>query len=166
MKSFLKEVKDNPGLLPKILVIIFRFGNLVYFKIKVPVIRQLMILVYRLIDLLVVKLLLNDDISGKTKIGWGFKIYHPYGIFINSDAEIGKNFICRGQVTIGNKGGNVLDNGSPTIGSNVEVGVGAKIIGPIVIGNGCIIGTNAVVVKSFEDNGVLVGVPAKNVRKE
>lgn len=166
MKSFLKEVKDNPGLLPKILVIIFRFGNLVYFKIKVPVIRQLMILVYRLIDLLVVKLLLNDDISGKTKIGWGFKIYHPYGIFINSDAEIGENFICRGQVTIGNKGDNVLDNGSPTIGSNVEVGVGAKIIGPIVIGNGCIIGTNAVVVKSFEDNGVLVGVPAKNVRKK
>ena len=146
MKSFLKEVKDNPGLLPKILVIIFRFGNLVYFKIKVPVIRQLMILVYRLIDLLVVKLLLNDDISGKTKIGWGFKIYHPYGIFINSDAEIGENFICRGQVTIGN--------------------IGAKIIGSIVIGNGCIIGTNAVVVKSFEDNGVLVGVPAKNIRKK
>lgn len=166
MKKFLKEIKNNPGLLPKVLVIIFRFGNFAYYKVKLPIIRQFLIIIYRLFDLLFVKLLLNDDISGRTKIGWGFKIYHPYGIFVNEDAEIGENFVCRGQVTIGNKGDKSANNGSPKIGNNVDVGVGAKIIGPIKIDDGCVIGTNAVVVKDSEANSLLVGVPAKNIRKK
>ena len=56
MKKFLKEVKNNPGLLPKVLVIIFRFGNFAYYKVKLPIIRQFLIIIYRLFDLLFVKL--------------------------------------------------------------------------------------------------------------
>lgn len=161
MQAF-REIKDNPGILPKILVMIFRFGYFVYYYVKIPIIRQLLIIVYRLIDFLFVKLLLNCDISGKTKIDFGLKIYHPYGIFVNDQARIGKNCIIRGQVTIGNKG--KKNNECPVLGDNVNIGVGAKIIGNIELKDNCTVGTNAVVTKSFPKNSILVGVPAKNLR--
>lgn len=163
MLKMIKEVKNNPGLLPKLLVIIYRFGYIIHFKIKVPIIQPLMYFVYRLADLCIVKLLLNCDVLGSVKIGAGVKFYHPYGIIINDAAVIGKNARIRGQVTIGNKGEN--DLGCPTIGNNVEIGVGAKIIGNISLGNNIKIGANAVVTKSFPDNAILVGVPAHNVVK-
>lgn len=160
--KFLKEVRENPGLLPKLLIIIFRFGYFIYHYVKLPVIRQFLIIIYRLLDLLFVKLLLNCDISGKTDIGYGFKIYHPYGIFINDSARIGDNCTVRGQVTIGNKGWK--ENKCPILLNNIEIGVGAKIIGPVKIGNNCQIGANAVVTKSFPENSILVGIPVKDIR--
>ena len=62
--KWIKEIKGNPGLLPKILVTIYRIGYFIYFKVKIPVIRQLLYFVYRLLDLLIVKLLLNCDLLG------------------------------------------------------------------------------------------------------
>ena len=162
--KFLKEVRENPGLLPKLLIIIFRFGYFVYHYIKLPIIRQFLIIIYRLLDLLIVKLLLNCDISGKTDIGYGFKIYHPYGIFINDSAKIGDNCTVRGQVTIGNKGWK--GNKCPVLLDNIEIGVGAKIIGAVIIESGSQIGTNAVVTKSFPKNSILVGIPAVNLNSK
>ena len=54
-------------------------------------------------------------------------------------------------------------DGCPTIGDGVNVGVGAKIIGPIIVGSNCSIGANAVVTHSFADGNVLVGIPAKAI---
>ena len=108
-----------------------------------------------------VKLLLNCDISGRTDIGYGFKIYHPYGIFINDGAKIGNNCTIRGQVTIGNKGWK--ENKCPVLLDNIEIGIGAKLIGSIKLGNNCQVGANAVVTKSFSDNSIIVGVPAKKI---
>lgn len=156
------ELKQNPGLLPKLVILIYRFGYMIHFYIKIPILRQLLYILYRLIDLIFLKIFLNCDIPGSTKIGKRLRIYHPYGIIINSASIIGDDFLIRAETTIGNKG---TSNGCPIIGNNVQVGVGARIIGNISIGSGCQIGANAVVTKSFEENSILVGIPAHNIRK-
>lgn len=159
-KATLHEIRINPGLLPKLLVFILRFGmwteRIPYRLIALP-----FKLMDRIIDLLYCKLLLNCDIPSALSLGRNVIFYHPYGIFINAEAVIGSNFICRGQVTIGNKGEGELGAGCPMIGDHVEVGVGAKIIGPISIGDHCAIGANAVVTKSFPPHRTLVGIPAR-----
>lgn len=96
----------------------------------------------------------------KTKIGKGFYIGHYNCIVINQNAIIGNNVnishgVTIGQVNIGEK------EGAPSIGNNVYIGPGAKIIGNIRIGNNVAIGANAVVTADLEDNSVAVGIPAK-----
>lgn len=163
MHCFFSEIAGNAGLLPKIVVIIYRFGNWAY-NIQIKPIKYIFYLLYRIVDLLLCKMLLNCDIPGATSIGYGFTIYHPYGVIINSDAVIGRNFTCRAQIVVGNKGTKTND-GSPIIGNNVTLGAGAKVIGPITIGDNCSIGANSVVTHSFPANRILVGVPAKALER-
>lgn len=161
--TFLNEIRSNPGLLPKLVILIYRFGNFTYFRVHIPIIRQILYLIYRWLDLVFLKLFLNCDIPGSTKIGPGFKIFHPYGIIINTAAIIGKDFLIRGETTIGNKG---TSDDCPVIGNYVEVGMGARIIGGITISDNTKIGANAVVTKSCEPNSILVGVPAYNIQRK
>lgn len=95
-------------------------------------------------------------IGHKLNIMGGFNIEHFGGIVVAAPAVIGKNFHIRQNTTIGQTGGKY-----PTIGDNVQVGTGAVIIGDITIGNNVIIGANAVVNKSFSDNVIIAGVPAR-----
>ena len=84
-----------------------------------------------------------------------------YGtLVVNKDARIGNN--CRIHVGV-NIGG--FNGGVPVIGDNVYIGPGAKIFGGITIGNNVSIGANAVVNKSFPDNVVIAGVPAKIIKE-
>lgn len=80
-----------------------------------------------------------------------------YGVFISSGAKIGKNAVIFHQVTIGS---NTLrgskNQGAPTIGDNVYIGCGAKIIGGITIGNNVRIGANCVVTEDVPDNATVV----------
>lgn len=161
--TFLNEIKKNPGLLPKLVIFIYRFGNFTYFHVHIPIIRHILYLIYRLFDLIFLKLFLNCDIPGSTKIGPGFRIFHPYGIVINTASVIGKDFLIRGETTIGNKG---TSDDCPIIGDNVEVGMGARIIGGITIASKTKIGANAVVTKSCQPNSVLVGIPAHNIQRK
>ena len=95
----------------------------------------------------------------KNNFNEGVRIWHS-GIIINGYAKIGKNCQLHGFNCIGNKGG--ADEKAPILGDNVDVGVGAKIIGNIYIADGVRIGANAVVNKScYKKNAMLVGVPAK-----
>ncbi|MBP2639403.1 MAG: transferase hexapeptide repeat containing protein [Firmicutes bacterium] len=93
-----------------------------------------------------------------TNIGSGFYIGHFSGIFVGG--EIGKNCNVSQGVTIGhsNRGKN---KGLPTLGDNVYVGPGAKIVGNVKIGNNVAIGANCVVTKDIPDNAVVVGIPGK-----
>ena len=76
------------------------------------------------------------------------------GIIISPDAKIGKNCTIYHQVTIGNDN-KKLEN-VPTIGDNVTIYPGAKIVGKVKVGNNCVIGANAVVVKDVPDNYLVV----------
>lgn len=91
----------------------------------------------------------------------GLRIWH-YGVIINGYAKIGKNCQLHGNNCIGNKGDDRTK--APILGDNVDVGVGAKIIGDVYIADGVRIGANAVVVNSCtKRNAVLVGIPAKDI---
>ncbi|MDR1606748.1 MAG: serine acetyltransferase [Streptococcaceae bacterium] len=107
---------------------------------------------------------LNSQIPFSCQIGAGTIIDHPYGIILHPATIIGNSCILRQQVTIGNKG--TPNSGAPIIGNHVNIGAGAKLIGPISVGDNTMIGANAVVTKSFEAGAVLVGVPAKNIHKK
>ena len=92
-------------------------------------------------------------------IGKNLRIPHPNGITIGHGSRIGNDVLIYQQVTIGQNQGKY-----PTIGDNVIIYAGAKIIGGIRIGNNCIIGANAVVTKSFPANCIIGGVPAKKIK--
>jgi len=100
-----------------------------------------------------------------TEIGPGFYIGHFGGIFIYPDCKIGKNCNLSQGVTIGNvpRGKN---KGYPTIGDNVYIGPGAKVIGCVKVGDRVAIGANCVVTKDVPNDAVVVGVPGKVISFE
>ena len=89
------------------------------------------------------------------------------GIFISTNAHIGKNVVIFQQVTIGSIATNGSKNqGAPTIGDNVYIGAGAKIIGNCKIGNNCRIGANCIVTKDVPDNCVCVNRGLEIIQKD
>lgn len=100
----------------------------------------------------------SADIPLNCEIGGGLLIPHPNGIVIHPDTKIGVNCLIHQQVTFGVKRGSGL---APTIGGHVDIGAGAKIIGPIHIGDDVLVGANAVVVKDVESGFIVGGIPAK-----
>ena len=98
------------------------------------------------------------------QIGEGLCLYHNGPIVINKNCVIGRNCSLHGDNCIGNDG---FNDECPIIGDNVEIGVGAKIIGKIKIANNVTIGAGSVVVGDIlEENSVVVGVPAKVIKKK
>lgn len=104
-------------------------------------------------------------ISFEAEIGSGFYIGHFGGIFVYPLCKIGKNCNLSPGVTLGktNRGKNA---GYPTIGDNVYIGPGAKVIGAVKVGSNVAIGANCVVTKDVPDNAVVVGIPAKVISYE
>jgi serine O-acetyltransferase len=98
-------------------------------------------------------------------IGRRLFIDHGSGIVIGETAEVGDDVTLYQGVTLGGTG---KDKGKrhPTIGHNVTIGSGAKILGPITIGHNAKIGAGAVVVRCIPPNSTAVGVPAHVVRRE
>lgn len=103
------------------------------------------------------------EIHPGAKIGRRVCIDHGTGIVIGETTEIGNDCIIYQGVTLGGTG---KDCGKrhPTIGNGVLIGAGAKILGPINIGNNVKVASGAVVVKDVEDNCTVVGVPGRIVR--
>lgn len=105
------------------------------------------------------------EIHPGAKIGRRFFIDHGMGVVIGETAEIGDDVLMYHQVTLG---GTSLEKVKrhPTIGNNVLIGMGAKIIGAVVIGDNCKIGANAVVNKDIPANCTVVGVPGRIVVRD
>jgi len=135
-------------------VIIFRFGEWLYSKNFI--IKLLLLPIYytqqhRMISRWGISL------ERGANIGEGFYIGHHGGIFVSTEAKIGKNVNISQGVSIG-VSGNAEKRGSPTIGDNVYIAPGAKIFGKIKIGNGVKIGANAVVYKDIPENAIVVSI--------
>lgn len=93
----------------------------------------------------------------------GLRIWHYGSIMVNSNAKIGKNCQLHGCNCIGNKG--VASHEAPVLGNNVDLGVGAVVVGNVYIADGVRIGANAVVTKScYEKDAIMVGNPAKVIK--
>lgn len=103
------------------------------------------------------------EIGIKSKLGRNCDIWHS-GVVING--TIGDNCIFHGNNTIGNKGKG-KENQCPTLGSNIDVGVGAVVIGKVRIADNVIIGACSLVAKDFlEPNCTIIGVPGRQLLKK
>jgi len=111
------------------------------------------------------RLLTGIEIHPGAKIGRRFFIDHGMGVVIGETAEIGDDVLMFHNVTLG---GSSLEKTKrhPTVGNNVLIGMGAKIIGAITIGDNCKIGANAVVNKDIPPNCTVVGVPGRIVTRD
>lgn len=97
-------------------------------------------------------------------IGPGLRIYHKGGFtHVGSNVHIGRNCTLLPGVVFGNKH-EEANNAPIVVGDNCYIGLGAKIFGPVTIGNNVTIGANAVVTKDIPDNTVIGGIPAKIIK--
>jgi len=97
------------------------------------------------------------EIPLSCNIGGGLLIPHPNGIVIHPDARIGVNCLIFQQVTIGTRD----TSGAAVIEGHVDIGAGAKILGPVRVGAHARVGANAVVLSKVPSGAVAIGIPAK-----
>lgn len=95
-------------------------------------------------------------------VAQGLYIPHRLGGVIINARHVGSNCIISSGCVLGNKGEN--DN-RPTLGNNVEVCIGSKVIGNVMIGDNVIIAPNSVVVRNVFEGDIVSGVPAKSIKK-
>ncbi len=105
------------------------------------------------------------EIHPGAQIGCRFFIDHGMGVVIGETAVIGDDCTIYHGVTLGGTSWN-KGKRHPTLGANVVVGAGAKVLGPIMIGAGARIGSNAVVVKEVPENVSVVGIPGRLIEKK
>jgi serine O-acetyltransferase len=107
-----------------------------------------------------VKWMTGIEIHPGARIGRGLFIDHGFGVVIGETAVIGDNVTLFQGVTLGGTG---KERGKrhPTLGDNVVIGAGAKVLGNITIGDDSMIGANAVVIRDVPDHSTVVGVPGR-----
>lgn len=97
----------------------------------------------------------------RNTFGPGLTIFHHGEIIVNESAKIGANCRLHGGNCIGNDG---IKDCSPRIGNDLDLGIGAKIIGDVYLGNFVRVGANAVITKSFDEDSITVaGIPARKI---
>jgi serine O-acetyltransferase len=105
------------------------------------------------------------EIHPAAKIGEGLFIDHGMGVVIGETTEIGDNVTIYQGATLGGTG-KETGKRHPTIGNNVVISAGAKVLGPFKVGDNSKIGANAVVLSEVPPNCTVVGVPGRIVRKD
>jgi serine O-acetyltransferase len=150
----------NPGMFFSVLYRIERyllFHSFILFKL-------LGVLLYPLY-FMITYYILDIDISPRVDIGEGLYV-HNRGIIFTDQVVAGKNLTLIGPLTLGTRGvGLYEDARGPTLGNNITVYAGARIVGPVKLGDNVYIGANAVVVKDIAANCIVGGVPAKILKK-
>jgi serine O-acetyltransferase len=113
----------------------------------------------------VAKVITGIEIHPGAKIDKGFFIDHGMGVVIGETTEIGENVLLYQGVTLGGTG---KEKGKrhPTLGNNVVVGAGSKVLGAITIGDNVKIGANSVVLHPVPKNSIVVGVPGRVIKKK
>ena len=111
------------------------------------------------------RFLTGIEIHPGAKIGQRFFIDHGMGVVIGETSIIGNDCTLYHGVTLG---GTTWNKGKrhPTLGDNVVIGAGAKVLGPIMIGKNSKVGSNAVVVSDIPEDSTAVGIPAKIIESD
>ena len=137
-------------------LVVYRFGRWRY-GIRPRWLRMPFSFAYHVLFKLV-QILTGVELPCETRIGRNFVIDHFGGIVISGYASFGDNCRVRNGVVVGLK--NVDEPVAPRIGNDVDIGAGAKVLGPLVIGDRVVIGANAVVLTDVPSDHIAVGVPA------
>jgi serine O-acetyltransferase len=137
-------------------LVVYRFGRWRY-GVRPALLRKCFSLVYR-IWFKFTQIITGIELPCEVEIGRNFVIDHFGGIVISGYSKFGDNCRIRNGVVVGLQ--RVDEPCAPVIGNNVDIGSGAKVLGPIKIGDNVIIGANAVVIRDVPDNCIAAGVPA------
>jgi serine acetyltransferase len=136
---------------------IYRTGNYIYYSKLPKVMRKLLLVPIKILQILCIELTYNITIPFPAKIGKGLRLTHLSGIVIHPSVEIGENCTILQQVTIGANEHRADYREAAKIKDNVYIGAGAKIIGNITIEENVKIGANAVVYRNVPSDCTVVG---------
>ena len=137
-------------------LVVYRFGRWRY-GVRPALLRKGFSLIYRIAYKLV-QIITGIELPCEAEVGRNFIIDHFGAIVISGYAKFGDNCRIRTGVVVGLR--RIDEPCAPVVGNNVDIGAGAKLLGPIRIGDNVAIGANAVVVCDVPDNSIAVGVPA------
>lgn len=151
--SWLEVLLCYPGLHA---ILFHKFAHPLY-KIKIPVLPRLISHFSRWIT--------GIEIHPGARFGKRVFIDHGKGVVIGETTEIGNDVVIYQGVTLGGTSTKKVKR-HPTLGNNIVVGCGAKILGNVRIGDNCQIGANSVVIKDVPSNSTVVGIPARIVVHE
>ncbi len=140
-------------------VVVYRFGRWVY-SLKIPVFRQLMIGIYLVINT-VCLMLTGIHIHRESEIGPGLVVHNCCGIFVLA-TRIGHSCTVNQDVSVAS----VRGTGWPTIGNNVFLAAGCKVMGGVTIGDNVVVSPNSLVVSDVPSNCTVMGVPARIISRE
>src|ERR1700679_586545 len=152
-KSALEVLLLYPGLHA---LVIYRIGHQLW-EWKIPIIPRWLSQSARFFT--------GIEIHPGAQIGKSFFIDHGMGVVIGETAIVGDNVLLYQGVTLGGTG-KETGKRHPTLGNNVVVGTGAKILGNITIGDNSYIGANAVVIKNVPANSTVVGIPGRITKQD
>ena len=133
------------------LVVLFRLRRVVR-RLHIPFANRIL----RLVQMMFGGIEIGNDVT----LGRGVFFIHSFGIVIGGTARVGNRVRFLGSNTVGT----ARDNGYPTIEDDVQLGAGARVLGPVRIGARAVIGANAVVLTDIPADAVAVGAPARVVR--
>ncbi len=140
-------------------VVVYRFGRWVY-SIKIPVIRQLMIFIYLVIDTICLAIT-GIHVQRESDIGPGLVIHNSNCIFILA-TRIGHSCTVNQGVSVAS----VRGTGWPTIGNNVYLGAGCKVMGGVTVGDNVVVSANSLVVADVPSDCTVMGVPARIISRQ
>jgi serine O-acetyltransferase len=136
---------------------VYRLGRWRY-RIRPRLLRMPFSLLYKVFYKFI-QIVTGIELPCEATVGRNFVIDHFGGIVVSGFATFGDNCRIRNGVVVGLARNE--DPCAPSIGDNVDIGAGAKVLGRIRIGNNVLIGANAVVISDVPDNSIAVGVPAR-----
>jgi len=162
IKYDIKNVLDNDPAAKSVWEVLFLYPSMqaiISFRLAHKLYNKKLYFIARVVSQFA-RFLTGIEIHPGARIGKGLFIDHGMGVVIGETAQVGDNVTIYHGVTLGGTG---KEKGKrhPTVGDNVVIGAGAKILGPVYIGTGAKVGANAVVLKDVPCNSTAVGIPAK-----
>ncbi|MFM7620168.1 MAG: serine O-acetyltransferase EpsC [Alphaproteobacteria bacterium] len=151
-KNYLEIILCYPGVHA---IVLHRISNFLA-KNKIPILPRFIAHLNRIFT--------GIEIHPLAQIGKNCFIDHGFGVVIGETSVIGNNVTIYQGVTLGGRS-LVKTKRHPTIGNKVIIGAGAKILGPITIGDSSKIGPGAIIIKDLENNSVMVANTAKEIKK-